>query len=118
MQNETLELNFQIIDQGTDISKGAMAILVQIRKTKMNKHQKRKWKKRMQFRIRDRKIAKIKKREKKLQEFDNQYRTMTEEFDAEKFVDEQIAMARKGGWGIDTWSRRKQREQEEQHNQK
>ena len=95
-----------------------MPLLMKIRKTKMKKHQKKKWRKRMQFRIRDRKILKLKKREQKLQEFENQYSTMTKEFDAEKFVDEQVALAKKGGWGIDIWSQRKQRQQEEQHNQK
>ena len=113
LQNETMELHFQIIDQGTDISKEA-AVLIGIRRSKMKKHQKKKWRKRMQFKIRDQKIVKLKKREKKLQEFEKEYSNLTGEFDAEKFVDEQLALARKGGWGIDIWSQRKERQQGKQ----
>ena len=72
----------------------------------------------MQFKLRDQKIIKLKKKEKKLQDIENEYSTMTKEFDAEKFVDEQIALARKGGWGIDIWSQRKERLHGKQHNDK
>ena len=113
-----MELHFQIIDQGTDISKEPMPLLIKIRRAKMKKHQKKKWRKRMQFKLRDQKIIKLKKKEKKLQDIENEYSTMTKEFDAEKFVDEQIALARKGGWGIDIWSQRKERLQGKQHNDK
>ena len=95
-----------------------MPLLIKIRRAKMKKHQKKKWRKRMQFKLRDRKIMKLKKKENKLQDIENEYSTMSKEFDAEKFVDEQIALARKGGWGIDIWSQRKERLQEKQHNDK
>ena len=87
-----------------------MPVLVQIRKRKMKKHQRKKWRKRMQFRIRDRKILIAKRKENKMRELEKKFSTLADEFDAEKFVDERIALARKGGWEIDIWAEKRKKE--------
>ena len=99
---------FQIIDQGTDVRKEA-ALLVQIRKKKMKKHQRKKWAKRMKYRLRTRRAHQGRKEEKKMKRLEKKFQTLASEFDAEKFVDERIELARKGGWGIDIWSERRKK---------
>ena len=88
-------------------------MIVKIRKQKMIKHRRRKWKKRMLFKLRERKLVVKKRKEKLLQEFEKKHSTMAEEFNAENLVDERLLLARKGGWGIDIWAQRQREKRQE-----
>lgn len=92
----------RIIDQGAPpITKETMPYLITIRHKKMKKHQLRKLRKRMRFLRRKLEAVKRKKREKVLQNYENNMKKWSAEFDAEKFVEDHLQRARKAGWEID-----------------
>lgn len=100
----------RVIDQGAPpITKETMPRLITIRHKKMKKHQLRKLRKRMRFLRRKLEAVKRKKREKVLQNYENNMKKWSQEFDAEKFVDDHLMRARKAGWEIDILAERTQK---------
>lgn len=92
----------RIIDQGAPpITKETLPYLITIRHKKMKKHQLRKLRKRMRFLRRKLEAVKRKKREKVLQNYENNMKKWSTEFDAEKYVEDHLQRARKAGWEID-----------------
>lgn len=92
----------RIIDHGAPpITKETLPYLITIRHKKMKKHQLRKLRKRMRFLRRKLEAVKRKKREKVLQNYENNMKKWSAEFDAEKYVEDQLRTARKAGWEID-----------------
>ena len=94
----------QIIDQGAPpVTKECMPYLMRIRKRKMKKHKLRKLRKRMIFL--NRKLAEIKKakKEKKMVAYEAMWAERGRSFNADKWVEDRLDQARKGGWGIDVW---------------
>lgn len=83
------------------IKKEAMPWLMTLRKRKMKKHKLRKLRKKMLFVNRNLRLIKFKKREKEMQMIEKRYLDWGKEFDAEKFVDEQLKLAKSGGYEID-----------------
>jgi hypothetical protein len=91
-----------VIDQGAPpISKQTMPWLVQIRKRKMKKHKLKKLRKRMRFVYRRQRELKAKRKEKAIQMEVKQILKEAEDFNPEKFVEEELKKARLGGWKID-----------------
>ena len=98
----------RIIDEGAPtVEKHAMPMILRIRRKKMKKHKLKKMRRRNIFLIR--RLGKEKKRKKDmvLQDFEKRMQDIAEQFDADKYVDERINLARKGGWGIDVLQSRK-----------
>jgi hypothetical protein len=81
------------------IVKYSMPYMLRIRRHKMKKHKLKKFRKRMIFV--HRKLAEIKqrKKERKMLEFQKKWIKLAEDYDPEKFVDDRLALARKGGYG-------------------
>ena len=84
------------------------AWLVRVRHKKMKKHKLKKLRKRMYFWNKKQTDIKMKKKEKMMQLMEKQFAVWADEFDAEKHVEERIAMAKKGGWGINIFETRRQ----------
>ncbi len=79
-----------------------------IRRRKVKKHHYKKWKKKHHKLIKARKMRKKRNADEKVWEAMRKFTKLKEEFDAEQFVDEKLALARKGGWGIDLWAQYKE----------
>ena len=88
------------------IEKLANPWLMRIRHKKMKKHQLRKLRKRMRFVYRKRRLLKAKRKEKEIVVIENKFIKLAKDFDANVFVDENIAAAKRGSWGIDVLAER------------
>lgn len=75
--------------------------LMTIRHKKMKKHQLKKLRKRMKFVMRRRKEVKRKRRERQILEYEQKMAKEGADYDAEKFIEQQLLKARSAGWGID-----------------
>jgi len=80
--------------------------MIRIRYKKMKKHQLRKLRKRMRFLKAKQKAAKLKKKEKLMQEYERSQAKLGEEFNAEKSIEEHMKLGREAGWGIDILAER------------
>lgn len=72
-----------------------------IRHRKVKKHKLRKLRKRLIFLNRKLELVKKKKKEKMIQLYEKEQKREADTFDPEKFIEEKISEARKGGWYID-----------------
>jgi len=72
----------------------------------MKKHQLKKLRKRMYYTWKKEAEIKNRKKEKKMLAYEDSWRKLAGEFDAEKFVTERIDLAKKGGWGVNIFERR------------
>lgn len=89
------------IDEGSaPLVKISMPYLLRIRRHKMKKHKLKKFRKRMIFL--HRKLSEIKKRKKqqRLVEFQQMWAKRAASFDPEKQLEDQLLLARKGGYGV------------------
>lgn len=75
--------------------------LITIRRRKMKKHKLKKFRKRMRFVMRRRRQKKAKQKEREIQQYEREQAKLGQAYSAEKYVDEQLALARKSGWHID-----------------
>ena len=84
-----------------------MPYMLKIRRHKMKKHKLKKFRKRMIYV--HRKLADIKERKKehKQLEFERKWTKIAEDYDPEQFVDERLALARKGGYGKPLFSEKR-----------
>ena len=96
------------------IRKHCMPLLIRIRKRKMKKHKLRKLRKRMIFLNRKLTARKKAKKEKLMRAHELECKRKGEEFSADKFIEEKIALAREGGWHIDVWKEYRQKKAEMQ----
>ena len=91
------------------IEKHASPWLMRIRHKKMKKHQLKRFRKRMEFVFRRRKMVKAKKREKEMVLMEARWAQLAKDFDANVFVDDNITAAKRGGWGIDILAERRKK---------
>lgn len=75
--------------------------LITIRRKKMKKHKLKKFIKRMRFVMRRRRQKKEKRKEREIQQYEREQAKLGQAYSPEKYVDEQLALARKSGWHID-----------------
>jgi len=81
--------------------------LVIIRHKKMKKHQLKKLRKRMYYTWKKEAEVKNRKKEKKMQLYEEEWKKLGQSFDAESFVSERIDAAKKGGWGVNVFEGRR-----------
>ena len=98
--------NSSLNDWITEIPEAIQAKnILKIRRKKMNKHQLKKFRKKMRFVRRKEMHARRKKKEKIFQAQLNSKIQQGIDFDAEEFLQEKLALARKGGYKIDLFGR-------------
>jgi len=94
-------------------SKLVLPELITIRRRKMKKHKLKKLRKRMRFVMRRRRQKKEKRKEREIQQYEREQAKLGQAYNAEKYIDDQLALARKSGWHIDIISEfRREREKE------
>ena len=88
-------------DQSSVANEMLLLNMLQIRRKKMKKHKLRKLRKRQRFVMRWRRQLKEKRKECAIQQYEREQAKLGEQYSAEQYVDEQLALARKSGWHID-----------------
>jgi len=97
----------KIIDQGAPKLEKRAAWLMKVRHKMMKKHQLKKYRKRMLFTHRKMNAIKKKKKEKRLVAYERSQVREAQELDVEKFAEEQIKLAKEGGWKVDMFKQYK-----------
>jgi hypothetical protein len=87
--------------QTSDVVKVTLPYLMTIRHKKMKRHKLRKLRKRMRFVMRKRRAFKQRRKEQAIQEVERKFAKEAADYDPEKYIEEQMSVARKSGWGID-----------------
>jgi len=101
-------------DQNAVANEMLLVNMLQIRRRKMKKHKLKKLRKRMRFVMRRRRQLKQKRKERAIQQYEREQAKLGQQYSAEQYVDEQLALARKSGWHIDIiaeFNRERQKEQ-------
>ena len=81
--------------------KAVLPKLITIRRRKMKKHKLKKLRKRMRFVMRRQRQRKEKRKELRIQQYEKDQANEGQMFDAEQYIDEHLALARKSGWHVD-----------------